>query len=251
MPVPVSSTSHLGFRLLLWPLPYFDPAVLPLLLLPRPLLQPRPRPLPSPVRFLLLKEVVFWGFWHSLHALKPLSSPKPSTSLTFGWFEKWTSDSLSNWISPTLMSKSFVLKASVSWRGVLEGFSRVWSDFNVIGLLHVLPFDEKRPQRRGLVNVLGWLPSLLVFCCGASSAVGRLSPEGYDEAPRVHSLVHCLSWSQSSLATPFLLLFGSMLLGFRYKTLLWQSALPKPWLERTVPPKQRRRIAARVWLAAK
>ena len=37
-PVPVATTGLLGFRLLLWPLPFFDPGVLPLLLLSRPLL---------------------------------------------------------------------------------------------------------------------------------------------------------------------------------------------------------------------
>ena len=46
-PVSVAATGQLGFRLLL-------------LLLSRPLLLPRPRLLPLPVRFLLVKEVVFW-----------------------------------------------------------------------------------------------------------------------------------------------------------------------------------------------
>ena len=56
----VAATGELGFRLLLWPLPFCDPGVLPLLLLSSPVLLPRPRPLPLPVRFLLVKEAVFW-----------------------------------------------------------------------------------------------------------------------------------------------------------------------------------------------
>ena len=60
--MPVSTNCQLGFRLLLWPLPFFDPGALPLLLLSRPLLLPRPRPLPLLVRF-------FWG------TLLPLLEP--------------------------------------------------------------------------------------------------------------------------------------------------------------------------------
>ena len=52
-----------------------------------------------------------WNSRYSWHTLKPVKPPKLSTSLTFGWFEKWTSHSFSNWISLTWVSKSFVLKS--------------------------------------------------------------------------------------------------------------------------------------------
>ena len=49
--VSLSQKQRRLVRLLLWPLPFFDPCVLPLLLLSRSLLLPRPRPLPLLVRF--------------------------------------------------------------------------------------------------------------------------------------------------------------------------------------------------------
>ena len=61
---------------------------------------------------------------YSWRALKPLKPPKLATSLPFGWLEKWTSHSFSNWISLTRMSKSFVLKSSGSWHGVHPNFCR-------------------------------------------------------------------------------------------------------------------------------
>ena len=85
---------------------------------------------------------------HSWHALKSLKSPKLSTSLTFGWLEKRTPHSFSNWILPDLDVKELCLESPLGLGAEYPRFlAGVWPDFNAIGLLHVLPFDEKRTQR--------------------------------------------------------------------------------------------------------
>ena len=174
----VAATGQLGFRLLLWPLPFFDTGVLPLLLLSRPLLLPRPRPLPLPVRF-------FWGtLLLSLLELPVLLARPEAFEATeaFDLADLWLVREVNFTLVleldlPDLDVKELCLE-------VLRVLARSTPGFLPEFGLTLMPqaccmssLDEKRPQR----------PSVLVFCCEAFEPCS-VKLQGHDEAPCVHGL---------------------------------------------------------------
>ena len=128
---------------------FFDPGASPLLLLSRPFLLPRPRPLPLPVRF-------FWGtlLLPLLESTVLLVRPEAfeateACDLADLWLAREVDLTLVLELDlPDLDVKELCLEVpqglGTEYTPVLVG---VWPDFHAIGLLHVLPLDEKRSER--------------------------------------------------------------------------------------------------------
>ena len=108
---------------------------------------------------------------YSWHALKPSKPPKLSTSLTFRWFEKWTSHSFSNLDLPDLDVKELCLE-------ILRALARSTPGFLPEFGMSLMPQAccMSSLSTRSDPNAEEWSTYRACFPRCLSSVVRRLSP---------------------------------------------------------------------------